>query len=234
MAEPHKHIVNRDLLLPYGLPYLAYVGIAAVGGDFLSKEINYILRLISVSLLLGWAWKWYVPVRGPKNPMGSIGYGIGFGLVGLLVWCLLMAPFIEMEGEAWSPTAFILRLISASLVVPIFEEFVMRGYIFRAALQWGKWRPSLGWRGALEQTLEKESIDTVEPGAWSVPAIVISTFVFTAGHLMVEWPAAIAYSLLMSWLWVVRKDLLSCIVAHGVTNFGLALYVYYSGHWGFW
>ena len=82
--------------------------------------------------------------------------------------------------------------------------------------------------------LDNNSIDTVAPGAWSVMAITISTIAFTAGHLMIEWPAAVAYSLLMSLLWIIRKDLLSCMVAHGVTNFFLALYVYSTGHWGFW
>jgi len=78
------------------------------------------------------------------------------------------------------------------------------------------------------------SIDDVKPGAWSVLAIAVSTIAFTAGHLMIEWPAAIAYSILISILWIVRKDLLSCMVAHGTTNLGLALYVKYTGHWGFW
>lgn len=234
MSEKTNKIVNRDLLLPYGLPYLAYVGIAALGGDWMSKETGYILKLMIVPLLLLWGWKWYAPIKGPKDPLGSIGYGIIAGILGLIIWCLLMAPFIEPAGEPWTQKAFFLRLISASLIVPVFEEFVMRGYIFRAALQWDQHQKRMGWRQALEQTLEKESIDTVEPGAWSVVAVVISTFVFTAGHLMVEWPAAIAYSLLMTSLWVIRKDLLSCMVAHGVTNFSLALYVYFSGHWGFW
>jgi len=35
-------------------------------------------------------------------------------------------------------------------------------------------------------------------------------------------------------LYIIRKDLLSCMVAHGTTNFGLALYVYYTGHWQLW
>jgi SRSO17 transposase len=34
--------------------------------------------------------------------------------------------------------------------------------------------------------------------------------------------------------WILRKDLISCIVAHAVTHIGLALYVYYFGHWELW
>ena len=62
-----KRIFNRDLLLPYGVPYFAYVGIASLSQDRLPVEISYVLKII---------------------------------------------------------------------IVPIFEEYFIRGYIFRVALQW--------------------------------------------------------------------------------------------------
>ncbi|MFA5906091.1 MAG: CPBP family glutamic-type intramembrane protease [Desulfobacula sp.] len=229
-----KKISNRDLMLPYGVPYFAYVGIAALGKDRIPDEIGYILKIIIVPILLYWAWKWYVPVTGPKKIMGSVSYGVIFGVLGLLIWCLLLAPFIEHSGEPWSVTGFILRLLAASLIVPVFEEMFIRGYILRAALQWDMNRKSLGARAALDKMMDEDTVEDVAPGAWTVMAVGISTLAFTIGHTTPEWPAAIAYSLLMSWLWIIRKDLLSCIVAHGVTNLTLALYVYYSGNWGFW
>ena len=145
-----------------------------------------------------------------------------------------MFPFIEVSGEPWTGPGFILRLISASLIVPVFEEFFIRGYIFRAAFQWDVNRRNKNLVSSLNETLDKNSINDVKPGAWSIMAIGISTIAFTAGHMPVEWPAAVAYSILISVLWIIRKDLLSCMVAHGTTNFGLALYVYFTGHWGFW
>ncbi len=227
-------VTNRDLLLPYGVPYFAYVGIAALSQDRLPVEVNYILKLIIVPLLLFWAWKWYVPIFGPKKISGSIIYGIVFGFLGLVLWLLFMTPFVDIEGESWSGAGFVLRLLSASLIVPVFEEFFIRGYILRVALQWDENRKNKTVEAPLSKALDKDTIDDVSPGAWSYMAIAISTIAFTAGHLMIEWPAAIIYSLLMSVLWIVRKDLLSCMVAHGVTNLGLALYVYYTGYWGFW
>lgn len=229
-----KRITNRDLLLPYGVPYFAYVGIAALGQDRIPVEIGYILKIIIVPLLLYWAWKWYVPITGPQKPWGSVFYGIVFGVAGLAVWCLLLAPFIDVSGKPWTGSGFILRLFSASLIVPVFEELFIRGYIFRAAFQWGVNIKTDKWGTSLNEVLDNNSINDVKPGAWSLAAIGISTIAFTAGHLMVEWPAAIAYSILISILWIIRKDLLSCMVAHGTTNLTLALYVYYTGHWGFW
>jgi membrane protease YdiL (CAAX protease family) len=229
-----RQICNRDLLLPYCLPYLAYVGIASMGSR-LSHEANYLLKIGIVPLLLVWAWKWYPPLTGPKNRWASMLWGTLFGVVGLLIWCLLMVPFIDITGgKPWNTTAFFLRLFSATLIVPVFEEMLMRGYILKAAFQWDMNRKEMGIRDALDKTLEQDSIDQVAPGAWSMAAVVISTLAFTVGHLMVEWPAAIAYGVLMSFLWAFRKDLVSCMVAHGVTNLGLAAYVYSTGHWGFW
>jgi len=229
-----EKIVNRDLVLPYGVPYFAYVGIASLGADRIPDELGYVLKIVIVPLLLVWAWKWYVPVTGPKKNMGSVFYGVLFGILGLLVWGLLLAPFIEHSGEPWSGTGFILRLLSASLIVSVFEEMFIRGYILRAALQWDMNRKNMSARAALAKMLDEDTVGDVAPGAWSIMAVGISTLAFMVGHTTPEWPAAIAYSLLMSMLWIIRKDLLSCFVAHGVTNFTLALYVYYSGNWGFW
>jgi membrane protease YdiL (CAAX protease family) len=229
-----KKISNRDLLLPYGIPYFAYVGIASLSQDRIPVEIAYAMKIIIVPLLLYWAWKWYVPITGPEKPLGSIIYGIIFGIAGLVIWCVLMAPFIDIKGEAWVDSGFFLRTFAAVLIVPVFEEFFIRGYILRTALQWDINRKIMKKIPAINETLDNNSIFDVKPGAWSVMAVAISSIAFTAGHLTVEWPAAMAYSILISLLWIIRKDLLSCMVAHAVTNLTLAVYVYYSGNWGFW
>lgn len=229
---------NRDLMIPYFAPYFAYVGIASVFQNLIPIEINYVLRLIAVPALLFWAWRWYVPVTGPKSLAGSFVFGVGFGLLGLVLWCVLYAPFTEPDTMAWSTSGFYLRLVSASLVVPVFEEMVMRGYVFRFALQWDQIRRNRSRRnkiqGSFLKTLDDANISTVRPGEWSVLAVVISSIVFAAGHTVPEWPAAIAYGLLISILWIIRKDLFSCIIAHATTNLTLALYVYFTGHWELW
>lgn len=229
-----KKTVNRELFLPYALPYAAYTGIALLSRDRIPVEAQYILKIIIVPFLLYRAWKWYAPITGPKGIGGSILYGIVFGIIGLVLWCLLMAPFIEPAGKPWSSSGFFLRLFSAALIVPVFEELFIRGYIFRLALQWDSNRKKQIVPSPLNATLDDNDINEIKPGAWSIMAIGISTLVFTAGHLLTEWPAAVAYSILISVLWIIRKDLLSCMIAHGTTNLTLALYVYTTGHWGFW
>ena len=97
-------MTNRDLILPYFLPYFAYVGIASLLGDKISMELNYLLKILVVTPLIMWAWKWFMPLSSPGKRSMSIVWGIGTGLVGFALWCLLLAPFIDsVEGDAWRP-----------------------------------------------------------------------------------------------------------------------------------
>lgn len=227
-------VVNRQLILPYAAPYLAYVGIASIPSTYLSTELGYLLRLIAVPLLLAWAWRWYCPLRGPRSVRGSVGVGAVAGLLGLVVWIALLTPFAApAESQHWTSQAFLLRLLSAGLVVPIFEELMMRGFIFRLALQWDKARKG-GEPDPLHTALDQHSVSEVSPGAWSWAAVGISILAFTSGHAVHEWPAALAYGLLMAGLWINRKDLIACITAHAVTNIALACFVYATGFWQYW
>ena len=227
-------ITNRQLLLPYAAPYLAYVGLASIPREYLSAEASYLLRLVIVPLLLVWAWRWYCSLRGPRSLRGSILVGAGAGLLGLVVWIGLLHPFVTAaEAEPWSTPAFLLRLVSAGLLVPLFEELMMRGFLLRFALQWHRaWQNRAG--EPLHTALDERSVNEVEPGAWTWPAVLLSMLAFTSGHGLHEWPAAVAYGLLMALLYILRQDLIVCITAHAVTNILLACFVYATGSWQYW
>jgi membrane protease YdiL (CAAX protease family) len=227
---------NRQLLLPYLAPYFAYVGVASLvdtfAADRISHELDYAIRLVLTSAALIWAWRFYVPLRGPRSPLGSVAVGVAAGLVGLALWIALLAPFAS-EGEAWRPSAWLLRGLVSSTLVPVFEEQLMRGYVLRFAIQWDRARDA-GAEDPFGVALDQSSIARIEPGAWTWTALLISTALFTVGHTQPEWPAALAYGLLMAGLWIWRQDLLSCVVAHAVTNAALAVYVRATGQWGLW
>ena len=233
-SAPPDGIANRDLLIPYFAPLMLYVGLGMLP-DSLGREWPYVLRLVLVPALLVWAWRWYVPLRGPRSAGISILVGAGVGVLTTVLWIALLAPLRPGPDPeaAWSATAFGLRLAAATLVVPIFEELVMRGFVLRLALQWQAQRRSHSGLAALDAALD-ERIDAVAPGAWSWTAIAISCGVFAAGHALSEWPAALAYGAAMAALWIVRRDLVSCISAHAVTNLCLALWVHATDHWALW
>ena len=225
---------NRQLVVPYALPYFAYVGLASVPADVLGREASYALRLLVVGGLLVWARRWFCPLKGPGSVTTSVAWGAAAGVAGAGLWVVLLSPFVSaQEGSAWPPLAFWLRFAAAGALVPVFEELAMRGFVFRLALQWDQERRK-GRAAALQAALDDRSLNEVRPGEWSWAAVLISTAVFAAGHGMAEWPAAVAYGLLMCGLWAVRKDLVSCIAAHAATNVSLALFVLASGQWQYW
>jgi len=224
---------NRDLLLPYCLPLLLYLGIGSLPEDWLSREASYGLRILACGSALAWAWSRYVPLRGPRGILGSAALGTAAGLAGCIVWVALLIPLAPTGLPAWGLGAFTLRLAAAGLVVPLFEELLMRGYLLRLAVLWDRARRQ-GHDRPLSLALDERSIADVEPGGWTPLAVVISVAVFTLGHTPPEWPAATVYGLLMAGLWIIRRDLLSCVVAHAVTNVALAFYVRATGQWGLW
>jgi membrane protease YdiL (CAAX protease family) len=124
-------------------------------------------------------------------------------------------------------------LLAAGALVPLAEELLMRGYVLRLLVLWEREGGS-AWRGAFGRAFDSGSVHALEPGAWTPLAVVGSTLVFAAGHAPEEWLAATAYGLLMASLWIVRKDLLSCVLAHAATNVALALYVGTTGRWELW
>ena len=200
----------------------------------LSREANYALRLVAAGAALAWGWRRYVPLRESGSTAGALAVGALAGLAGTALWVALKAPFQPAGGEAWAPLAFGLRLVASASVVPLFEELVFRGYVLRLAVQWDRARRA-GSEDAFGDAFERGSVGQVEPGAWTPLALVLSTLAFTAGHAFPgEYPAAIAYGLLMAGLWILRGNLLTCVVAHAVTNVALALYVRASGAWALW
>jgi membrane protease YdiL (CAAX protease family) len=234
---------NYSLLFPYVLPYFAYVLSLMLPETLAPKPWAYGLATAAAALAIGHAWRWYVPLRGPGSLSGSLAAGVASGVAGTVLWVAIKRPsLLALEswfgaelpsGEPWEPAAFWMRVLASSTVVAVFEEMLFRGLLLRGAVTWDRLRRA-GAQEPLAEALHDHGPAEVEPGAWTPFALLFSSLAFAAGHQPGEWPAAAAYGLLMAGLWVWRKDLLSCVVAHGVTNLTLALWVQRSGQWEVW
>lgn len=220
---------NRSLLVAYALPYFLYVGIASVPG--LSRELDYALRIVAAGAALAWAWRRFLPLRNGGSAAASVGIGVAAGIAGTVLWVALKAPFAPEGGESWSPAAFALRLTASATVVALFEELLFRGFLLRAVVQWEEERRREP-QGALDRVLER-SVNAVPARRGTWLAVGLSSAAFALGHAVAEYPAALAYGLLMAGV-ALRRDLLACIVAHGVTNAALACYVRATGQWALW
>lgn len=232
MASPRRP-TNYALLFPYAAPFFAYVLVVGRGSEMLGDAMGYALAAVAALAALAWARRWLLPLRGPGSVWGSIGLGVLGGLAGTLLWVVLKAPFVEADGEAWEPAAFWWRLSVSAAVVPFVEEWLFRGLVLRGATQYLLARRD-GGPDPLGRTLHERSIDDLPAGTWTVFGLVFSSVIFAAGHAPAEWLAAIAYGLLMGSLTIWRRDLLTAVVAHGVTNAVLALYVRYTAQWALW
>ena len=144
-----------------------------------------------------------------------------------------MYPFVEPERSPWNDFSFFARIAAATLLVPVFEELLMRCFVFRVAHQWVVERKNNA-ENAFEKVIHEKTLNDFKPGEWSPFALFFSSAIFMMGHSLVEWPAAFVYGILIGLLWIVRKDLVSCMVAHATSNLALGIFVYLTNSYEYW
>jgi len=152
------------------------------------------------------AWQWGVPV----------------GLLVFVLWINLDFGWLVL-GEStgydprdgagnlnWTLVAF--RLAGAALVVPVMEE--------------------LFWRSFLIRWLDASPFWKVEAARVTLRSVLISSVLFGFEHIL--WFAGILAGLAYAWLYRAGGSLWPPVLAHGVTNFTLGIWVLGSGQWTFW
>lgn len=219
----------KPLVIPFVL-YLVATSIAANWPEF--YPISYaatvlICSIVSWILLRG---------RGIVVPHRQVIDAIGVGLIGIALWILLSEfhlesrvaellpeslrpgarvaynPFEKLD-HAWQAWLFVgVRVIGLSIIVPIAEELFWRGFLAR-------WLIATDW--------EKIPLGRFTPFSFSAV-----TLLFTLAHP--EWFAAAVYCALLNLLLMWKRDLWRCIVAHGVSNLTLAIYVLAAKAWWLW
>jgi CAAX prenyl protease-like protein len=104
------------------------------------------------------------------------------------------------------------RLAGAALVVPFMEE--------------------LFWRSFLIRWIISHDFTTVPIGRFTWPSFLITAILFGLEHnlFLAGITAGITYNLLLYH----SRNLSACILAHGVTNLALGVYVLQTGKWYFW
>ena len=154
--------------------------------------------------------------------------GFVVGLLGLGLWLGLDAvqpkgfslgertaynPFEAIASPALRYSFLTVRFVGLALLVPVMEEVFWRSFLLRFLTDQEKWK-------------------SLPIGQFSLAAFGIVAVVFAAVHP--EWLAALGYAALMAGLLRHTKSLLACIVAHGITNAALGIYVLLTGKWHYW
>jgi CAAX prenyl protease-like protein len=120
-------------------------------------------------------------------------------------------PFAELADHpvhAWMFLA--IRFFGLALVVPVIEEFFLRGFVMRLAVDQNWWEVPFGKANRL--------------------ALALGTLVPMLAH-PAELLAAAAWFSLVTWLMLKTRNIWDCVAAHAVTNFLLGAYVVASGNW---
>ena len=103
-----------------------------------------------------------------------------------------------------------IRFFGLVLVVPVIEEFFLRGCVMRY--------------------LVSERFWDVPFGNVNRAAVIVGTLIPVLMHPQEALAAAVWFSA-VTWLMVRSRNLWECILAHAVTNLLMGIYVIASGQW---
>ncbi|MDT9001731.1 CAAX prenyl protease-related protein [Paucibacter sp. APW11] len=213
------------------LPFVAFMVLLALRGAFpegnawgIDGRALYGLNLLVVGSLLAWYWRGYGELARQNWPtLRETALSIAVGLAVFGLWIHLDAPWMQI-GEATAPfrpldaqgqplwNLIVPRWLGAALLVPVMEE--------------------LFWRSFLMRWLQQPQFERVVPQQVGLRALALSTFVFMLVHTL--WLAAIVAGLAYALLYMRTGKLWTAVIAHGVTNGVLGLWVVWSGNWQFW
>lgn len=243
---PDYSLLPRDAgfaqsLPAFLFPYAAYVGLGSVPSAWLGAGILAALRFAVVAGLL-----WYFRKRyrfGPPLTFRLILIAFGGAMAALALWILayrfsLALPWWRAHLASAAATGltkeyWVGRAVNSALLVPIFEELLCRAYVpeFLQGLPGVSPADShrTGAVPSLASRLASRLGDRLDerPEALSAPplsrfAILGATAIFTMGHDLSAWPAAVLYYLFTTWLYARTRSFRVCMVVHGLVNLAIA------------
>jgi uncharacterized protein len=213
----------------YMLPMGIFLAFTFVGGQWPSLfPASYIAKTFIVAIALVLLWRNFTKIQ-----WNHWWLGIFVGIIGVVQWVGMEKLLLHHVGEyhfmtapdpfdpfkQFSPPAgawsfILIRMACATLVVPVMEELFWRDYL---------WRTILAPRDFL----------LARVGEWNWKAFLLVAIAFGA-TVHFEWLTAIVWGLLIGGLLIYTRSLGACIIAHGVTNFLLGIYVLIYHDWRFW
>jgi CAAX prenyl protease-like protein len=123
-------------------------------------------------------------------------------------------PLAELAATpVWAYTFVVIRFVGLALLVPIIEEFFLRGFMMRFVIRENFW--------------------TVPFGALTPTAAIVGTVIPMLMH-PAELLAAAAWFSLVTWLMWRTRNIWDCVAAHAVTNLLLGIYVVTQQQWQLW
>jgi CAAX prenyl protease-like protein len=216
------------------LPFLLYIAFLVVGtplAHVLSVDPRwmYTLQTLCVVVALACFRREYVELGRAGAPVdaplaGASGW-LAALVVGLAVWAIWIwldfSPFAFAPGKGYVPLdgagalilpMVIVRIFGAAVVVPVMEE--------------------LFWRSLIMRWLDDANFLALAARSVTLRSLLFSSLAFGFEHG--QWAAGIIAGLAYGALYRASGRLWLPIVAHGLTNLLLGLWVVHTGQWHFW
>lgn len=242
-----KIIYGKESITTKSRPWVPYVVPMGIYMSFLLIQSQwpqglawlYPAKTMAVAASLLGFWKKYEELRVPPsdtteaanwgNALISYSLAMAVGLLVIAVW-VGADPFYPgmtkliggkpsvpfdpstIESVPWRNVFIGFRVFGAVVVVAFMEEIFWRGYLIR-------------W-------LDMKDFKRVPVGTCSWKSFGITTVLFGLEHE--QWLAGMVCGALYNWLYCKRKDLFTCVLAHGISNAALAAWVLWRGDWKFW
>ena len=227
VAPLHTPESSRRATIAHVAPFLVFVGIMSLEKIVpLPPEWLYAVRFVVTCAVILAVSRPYLSFR-PSMPLASIGIGVA-------VFAIWVAPdylfgyrhhwLFENSITGAAATSYpanikqnvpfmVLRSLSSAVLVPVLEELFWRAWMMR-------------W--LIDTDFRKVPLGKYVPMSFWIVAVL-----FASEHGP-YWEVGLAAGIIYNW-WIVRtRNLADCILAHGVTNAVLALYVVLSDQWQFW
>ncbi|QOV92148.1 CAAX prenyl protease-related protein [Humisphaera borealis] len=215
--------------LAYILPFFAFILLTSLAGQFPDAyPVFYAIKAVVAAGLLVWLWPLFTKIKWDYWWLGVIAGVIGiFQWVPMQLWLqanfaffrppppdTVFNPYQKIQPD-WLCWAWIaVRILSASLVVPLMEELFWRDYLWR-------------------RIIAPNDFKLATVGEWDWRAYVGVSLAFAVVHGN-WWLTSIVWGFMVGGLLLYTRSLGACIVMHATTNALLAAYVLYYQDWAFW
>ncbi|MGE0709221.1 MAG: exosortase E/protease, VPEID-CTERM system [Planctomycetota bacterium] len=219
---PEPEVETWNPTAAYLSPLMALIAVALCTGLFVGEGVDplYALRLVAAAAAL---WVFRAPILGTLGDLRPLWSWEACG-VGALVFAVWMAPELlhplgprDVYPQGLSSLSaggevgwLLLRALGLVVVVPVVEELAFRGFLLR-------------WLS------DREDFTRVPFGAFSWPALLLSSLAFGALHE--KWVAGILAGLAYGLVLRRRGRLGDAVLAHAVTNALLGLTVLWTCRW---
>ncbi len=204
-AAQHNYILIYSLKIVLTLQAMVFVW---PGYRQYPRRLHFLA--IVVGLVGAFAWIWlslwqhgWMPELADKTGIEwfrSLGQRSGFDL--------LAEKFCSDRRLMYG--FFLVRIFGLGFVVPVIEEFFLRGFLMRYVM--------------------KERFWEVPFGEVNRTAVIVGTLVPVLMHPQ-EAVAALVWFSAITWLMVRTRSIWNCVVAHSITNLLLGVYVASSDNW---